>query len=262
LPGGTLIVNRAINLFPFFRKRLEDAGFNDVETTGEEKDSLNMVINEKKPRLLLVGSGFYHAATPYMMGQVIRRFPKLNIAAVSLGEFPDEIAVWFIWHGVKSYLNLWDGEEEFYAGLEEIQKGKPYISPNVWCLLDLFPAWPDVNDKATKRYLEVLVLVCKGCSIKEICSLLHISRNTLNTHMKQMHRIFHVQSRDELVSMAWELGLVTRRDCFYRRSIDNWPLPEWAAIKQKTSKMSGRFNAAVSGRGNDDYTEQERAIPN
>jgi hypothetical protein len=96
LPGGTLIVSKAIKLFPYYKKRLNDLGFMDVEAAGEEKDGLNMIINKMKPRLVLAGSGFYHAGTPYMAGRLLKRFPKLNIAAVSLGEFPDSLAVWFI----------------------------------------------------------------------------------------------------------------------------------------------------------------------
>jgi DNA-binding NarL/FixJ family response regulator len=233
LPGGTLIVSRAKNLFPLYKKSLEEAGFEDVEATGEEKDSLNLVINEKKPRLVLVESGFYHAGTPFMMGQLLKMFPWLNIAAVSLGEFPDATAVWFIWRGVKSYLNFWDGEKEFYYGLEEIRKGRVYISPNVRRLFEQFPIAPDIEDKATKRHLEVLVLLCKGLLIQEIGSLLHISRNTVNAHLKQMCKIFHVRGREEMVSMAWELGLVTPGDCFYPRTRHIEPLPEWAAVRKK-----------------------------
>jgi hypothetical protein len=57
-------VSRAKNLFPYYRKRLLELGFTDVEATGEEKDSLNTVISELKPLLVLVGSGFDHAGTP------------------------------------------------------------------------------------------------------------------------------------------------------------------------------------------------------
>jgi DNA-binding NarL/FixJ family response regulator len=232
-----LIVSRAKKLFPYYKKSLAGAGFKDVEITGEELDSLNMVISEKKPRLVLVGAGFYHAATPYMLGHVRKRFPYLHIAAVSLGEFPDEIAVWFIWRGVKSYLSLWEGEEEFYFGLEEVRNGRRYISPGVRRLLEQFPITPDVEDKATRRQLEVLVLLCKGHLIHEIGALLHISRNCVNAHLKQMYKIFHVRNREEMVSMAWELGLVTTKDCFYRPARIIEPLPEWAAIKQKAGKM-------------------------
>ncbi|MDR2177546.1 MAG: LuxR C-terminal-related transcriptional regulator [Treponema sp.] len=237
MPGGTLVVSRAKNLFPYYKRRLLDLGFSNVEITGEEKDSLNMVIHETKPRLVLVGSGFYHAGTPYMMGRLLKSFPKLNIAAVSLGEFPDSLAVWFVWHGVRSYLNFWDGETEFFEGLEELRNGRPHISRNVLRLLGQLSITPDVEDRATKRHLEVLVLLCKGHLIQEIGSLLHISRNTVNAHLKHMCKIFHARGREEMVSMAWELGLVTTRDCFYPREKDNGGLPEWAAAKQKASKM-------------------------
>jgi hypothetical protein len=110
-------------LFPYYKKRLEEMGFKDVEVTGEEKDSLNTVINEAKPRLVLMGSGFYHAGTPYMAGRILKRFPELNIAAVSMGEFPDNLAVWFYFHGVKSYVNWQEGYEEFYRGLETVRQG-------------------------------------------------------------------------------------------------------------------------------------------
>jgi DNA-binding NarL/FixJ family response regulator len=236
VPGGVLIVSRAKNLFPYFKKVLEDAGFKDIELTSEEKDSLNTVINETNPRLMMVDSGFYHAGTPYMMGQLLKKFPKLDIAAVSLGEYPDEIAAWFIWHGVRSYLNFQDGEKEFFEGLEEIRKGKPYISRSVRRLLDLFPVNPNVDDKITKRHLEVLVLLCKGHLLEEIGSLLYVSKNTVTAHLKRMYKIFHVQSREAMVSMAWELGLVTTKDCFYRRKKDSEALPEWAEIKRKASK--------------------------
>jgi hypothetical protein len=71
-----------------------------------------------------------------MTGQMLKRFPKLNIAAVSLGEFPDYLAAWFYFHGVKSYINWWDGYEEFYKGLEIVRQGGAYISPAVTSLRD------------------------------------------------------------------------------------------------------------------------------
>jgi hypothetical protein len=148
MPGGTLIVNRAEKLFPYYKKRLFEAGFTEVEATKEEKDSLNTVIGELNPRLVLIDSGFYRAGTPYMTGRLVKNFPKLNIAVVSLAEFPDDLAVWFIWHGAKSYISLWDdGYEEFYKGLGEIRRGKAYISPDVRRLIDGFDEWPELPRK-------------------------------------------------------------------------------------------------------------------
>jgi DNA-binding NarL/FixJ family response regulator len=232
MPGGTLIVSRANNLFAYYQKRLLELGFTDVEATGEEKDSLNMVINELKPRLVLIGSGFYHAGTPYMMGQLLKRFPKLNIAAVSLGEFPDYLAAWFFFHGVRSYINLWDGYEEFHQGLQIVRQGGTYISPPVQKLIELFSEWPDTNDKVTKRLMEILILLCRGFSPDDIGDSLQVNRNTVTYHLKRLYRMFHVHNREGMVGLAWELGLVTAKDmCFYNRKDPVGPFPAWAAVK-------------------------------
>jgi DNA-binding NarL/FixJ family response regulator len=237
-----LLVSRAKKLFPYYEKRLLALGFKDVEATGEEKDSLNMVINEKKPRLMLVESGFYHAGTPYMMGQLVKLFPKLNIAAVSLGEFPDSLAVWFIWHGVKSYVNLLEGLEEFYTGLEVIRQGKPYISANVQRLLDDFTEWPDTSNKVTRRQMEVLIMICNGFIPESIGATLHISRAAVNYHLDKLYRTFCVENREELIRTAFALKLVTDKDLvFYDRKKEVEPLPEWAAAKLKMNRITGRF---------------------
>jgi DNA-binding NarL/FixJ family response regulator len=237
MPGGTLMVSRATKLFPHVKKRLEDLGFSDVEVTGEEKDSLNMVINEMKPKLILMGSSFYQAGTPYMLGELLHQFPKLNIAALSIHDFPESLATWFIWRGVKSYVDLWNGYEEFHLGLQEVRQGKNYISPNVRHLMDLFPEWPDTKDKITKRQLEIVVFLCNGFIPEHIGEEMHITRRTVTSHLQDIYKMFHVKNREEMVARAWELGLVTEKDMrFIDRKHNDEILPEWAVIKQKMNR--------------------------
>jgi DNA-binding NarL/FixJ family response regulator len=229
LPGGTLLVSRANNLFPHFKKRLEGLGFKGVEITGEEKDSLRMVINEAKPRLVLVGSSFYQAGTPRMMGQLLQRFPKLNIAAVSLHEYPASVAAWFVFHGVKSYLAAWEGLEEFHRGLRIVRDGGEYVSPRVKGLIDLLPEWPDTKGRATPRLMETLALLCNGFAAESIGKELHLSRKTVYNDMDRLCGVFNVKGRDQLVARAWELGLVTAQDMrFLDRRQEKEALPEWA----------------------------------
>jgi hypothetical protein len=45
--------------------------------------------------------------TPYRIGELVKLFPKLNIAVISVHDFPVSRAPWFIWEGAKSYLSLW-----------------------------------------------------------------------------------------------------------------------------------------------------------
>ena len=109
MAGGTLFISRAYNLHSHYKKKLEKAGFADVQITGEEKDSLNMLINKTKPSLVLIDASFFKYATPFMMGQLLKKYPKLNIAAIALCEYSVQIAMTFILFGVKSYVDYWDG---------------------------------------------------------------------------------------------------------------------------------------------------------
>jgi DNA-binding NarL/FixJ family response regulator len=226
-----------VKLQDMIKRRFEELGFANVTVTGEEKESLNRVINELKPRLVIVGSSFYEAATPYMMGRLLEDFPKLRIVAVSISHYPDDVAAWFMWYGVKSYVSLLEGEEEFYKGLQEIRMGKEYVAPAVQRVLDESPEWKTPNANATKRQREVLLLLCNGFLTKEIGDYLHISRRTTEGHLKELYNTFCVHTKGALIKNAFYLGVVTRDDlCFYRKNKQPETLPKWALIKKGTGK--------------------------
>ena len=120
---GTLIVSRAVNLFSDIKKKFSDMGYRDVTVTAAEKDGLYSLIDELKPRLVMMDCQFHKAGTPYMMGELLKRFPKQNTAVYSEDDFPLDLAVFFICHGVKSFVRLWDGTAEYNKGLKQIREG-------------------------------------------------------------------------------------------------------------------------------------------
>jgi len=239
MSGRTLFVSRAIHLFPYYKEQFEKIfGFKDFTATDVEKDGLNMIINDVKPRLLIMDSEFYQAGTAYMTGVLLKRFPKLNIAIISFHDYPLSHAVWFIWHGVKSYIHWWDGYEEYKHGVEAVRDGKKYISPYVKDLMELENEWPDTKNKTTKRQMECLVMLCCGLTPDQIGLELHITRKTVNNHLASLYDTFHAHNREEMVAIAWTLELVTVKDIrFYsRKPFDGRTLPEWAAVKKKIDK--------------------------
>jgi len=233
MSGGTLVVSRAVNWHGDIKKRLEGSGFRDVSVTCKEKDALNMLINGVNPRNILIGSNFYRAATPYMVGRMIRDFPKVNFSVISSGYFPDDLAVWFIFRGAKSYVKLADGMEEFRLGLKCIREGISYIAPDVRHIIDGFPGRPEVKDEPDKRQLEVLVMLCNGNRPVDIANKLHVSKRTVDWHIEELCKVFHVRGRDELTGIAFYLDIVTKDDlCFFDRRLKETPLPKWAVIQR------------------------------
>jgi hypothetical protein len=128
MAGGTLIISREVNNHSYFKKRFETFGFNDVTFTALERDALYFLIRDMKPSLVMIGARFYQCYTPFLMGELRKTFPKTKMAALCLGEYPPDIAMYFILNGINSYITSFDGMEQFYKGLDEIVKGGEYIS--------------------------------------------------------------------------------------------------------------------------------------
>ena len=172
--GGTLLVTRSDKNQTFYKQKLEkEFGFSNVTVTSLDYDGLNSLIRELRPDLLLMGARFYERSTPYMMGKLKRRFSKIKMAALSLEGYPDEIAMWFYFNGIKSYDTAFDGFEQFFEGLKVIGRGREYRSPCVQERIDLRDIEPDPVDDYTARQAEVMHLICGGWKDEEIARNLH-----------------------------------------------------------------------------------------
>ncbi len=58
----------------------------------------------------------------------------------------------------------------------------------------------------SKRELEVLVLISKGLSVKEISTELNISEETIKTHRKNLFKKFLVKNSPHLIRQAFQEG--------------------------------------------------------
>jgi DNA-binding NarL/FixJ family response regulator len=207
---------------------LTELGFANFEITGEERDSLNTLINDLKPRLVLAGSGFYACSTPYMMGALRKTFPKLTIAAVTVFyKIPDDLALWFIYNGVRSYINFFDGPDEFYGGLDKVREGKEYISPGVIARMDMRQENGEPAGNVTARQMEIIRLLCNGFTGHEICGVLAISEATLYVQKSKIYTNLNVRNENELIRVALRLGWIKIDElCFFGREYTLNPLPE------------------------------------
>ena len=232
-----LLVSRYTNLLPFYKSFFEGLGFTDVHITDKDKDGLNMLINEIKPRRIFIASNFYSIGTPYMVGLMHKMFPKLNINVASTDDFPDELATWFIIHGAHSYINLLDGIDEFKNGIMRVVKGEKYISPVVKHIIDNLEEWPDCNLSVTKRLKEVLFMICNGYSRERMQNELQISNFTVCYHIKELKKIFHVHSREELIKIAVCLDIVNKNCLSFNKDKKFIAsLPDWARGQMKINR--------------------------
>jgi DNA-binding NarL/FixJ family response regulator len=246
--AGTLLLSREKQLYPCLIKQTKELGITNFEITGEERDSLNSLINDMKPRLVMVESGFYECSTPYMMGQLLKTFPKLNIVAVSaFSKIPDDLAMWFIINGVKSYVNFFEGPDEFFRGLYKVRDGLEYISPRVTERIEMRRELADPAGNVTPRHMEIIRLLCNGFTGREICKVLAIADQTLYDHKKKIYTFLNVRNENELIRVALFHGWIKPDELhFYGGEYKLNPLPEkktWPENTEFCQKQSSKTNA-------------------
>jgi DNA-binding NarL/FixJ family response regulator len=142
--------------------------------------------------------------------QALDLYPSLKIVAISM--FGDEeYLVSMIEAGVKGFLLKTVEEYELQKAIELVSDNKNYFSDELLPVLTNSlvnrKSKPENNgyelkEELTKREIEVLNLICKGFTIKEIADQLFISQRTVDGHKANLFRKTGVDSSVKLVTFA------------------------------------------------------------
>jgi len=234
MSGNTLVISRELNNHSYYQKCLEALGFENITMTALEKDALYSLIRNLKPNLLIMDARFYQCCTPFLMGELHQSFPKIKMAALCIGEYPADIAMYFILNGVNSYATTFDGIELFLKSLEEISKGREYISPAVIERIDLRKEYPRPAGKISGRHKEVIRLICNGFKDLDIADTLHISRSTVDNHKTEIFTSLNVRNSNELIRVAITLEMVKLDELyFYPKDLTINPKPDKTLRRKK-----------------------------
>jgi DNA-binding NarL/FixJ family response regulator len=158
----------------------------------------------------------------------LKSFTKLNIAIVNMYDYPEEKAMLFILYGVKSYVNMYEGIEEFLKGLKCVRDGRDYVSPHIQDRINTLDEIPEENNMITLREKEVADELNHGIRKEDIAKNLCVSLRTIEKHIENLYKLFSVESIIQLFWVCVDTGNIT---------ID---LNRFTANKNKTSKQNKR----------------------
>lgn len=106
--------------------------------------------------------------------------------------------------GASGYLLKKNVTEKLVPAIRDVLAEGAMLSASVarMIIASMQQSSPAINYDFTKREKEILTLLCKGNSYKMIASELHLSFETIHTHIKKVYDKLQVHSATEAVSKA------------------------------------------------------------
>jgi DNA-binding NarL/FixJ family response regulator len=186
-----------------------------VGTSTEVRDAID-AIHEAKPDVVLVDVHMPGGGGRAVIEAVLRTDPGVRFLALSVSDAAEDVIA-VIRAGARGYVTKTIGPAELADAIRRVHDGDAVFSPRLaGFVLDAFAGEPttvtathDLElDKLTAREGEVLRLIARGYTYKEIARRLEISVKTVETHVSAVLRKLQLSTRHELTRWASDRGVV------------------------------------------------------
>jgi DNA-binding NarL/FixJ family response regulator len=111
--------------------------------------------------------------------------------------------------GASGYILKQAAGEELANAIREVAHGNNYVSPLITELPGKSFLVHTQKTTITPRQREVLELISRGLTMKEIASQLNISTRTAESHKYEMMQTLGVETTAELIRFSLKLGLIS-----------------------------------------------------
>lgn len=198
---------------PLFRQgvlyTLSHAPGIEVVGDGDSGEQAVELVRECHPDVLLLditmpsGDGLTAAA------RIAQSAPATRIVMLTASEEGDDLLA-AIKAGARGYVVKGAGAQELIDAVNAVAQGSPYITPRMASHLLLeMTRQPSGNplDELTERERQVLELVARGFSNKEVGEALNLAEKTVKHYMTSVLQKLHVRSRVEAALLAQKHGL-------------------------------------------------------
>lgn len=185
----------------------QQEGFQVVGEAGTGDEAVEKAL-AKRPDVVLMD--LQMPGTDGVQATRILRERAPEVAVLVLTTFDDDELIWgAIQAGAKGYLLKDTPPAGLFSAVRDVAAGKTLIAPEVLARLTqvIQQGGPGPEEEPlTEREHEILQLIAKGYSNKEIAAALFISDNTVKTHISNLFDKLGVRDRTEAVTKALRLG--------------------------------------------------------
>ncbi|MEO5878063.1 MAG: response regulator transcription factor [Streptosporangiaceae bacterium] len=193
---------------------LTDAGYEVVATAGEGRQAVR-IAGAVRPQVAVVDLQLPDISGVEVTRQLVAVDPPVRVLVLSASGEQDDVLE-AVKAGATGYLLKSAGRAEFIDAVSRTAQGDAVFTPGLAGLvlgeyrrLAAAPVKDDGAPRLTDRETEILRLVAKGLTYKQIASRLVLSHRTVQNHVQNTLGKLQLHNRVELVRYAIEKGLDT-----------------------------------------------------
>jgi DNA-binding NarL/FixJ family response regulator len=144
---------------------------------------------------------------------VKRERPAITFLALSVSDSAEDVVA-IIRAGARGYVTKTIGADELVDAIVRVHAGDAVFSPRLaGFVLDAFsgvlpPASNPELDQLSAREQDVMRLIARGYTYREVAARLHLSVKTIETHVSAVLRKLQLSNRHELTAWATERRLL------------------------------------------------------
>jgi DNA-binding NarL/FixJ family response regulator len=202
-----------------FRSGVRSELSNDVEIVGEAADVTPAIseISRCLPDVVLLDVHLPGGGGQHVVAAVKAEHPEVKFLALSASDAPEDVIA-VIRAGARGYVTKTISAAELIDAIRRVAAGDAVFSPRLaGFVLDAFAAAPGLDidrpsfdpelDQLTAREREVLRLIARGYTYREVARELFISVKTVESHVSSVLRKLQLSSRHQLSRWAAERRL-------------------------------------------------------
>jgi DNA-binding NarL/FixJ family response regulator len=200
-----------------FRSGVRSELGGDVDVIGEAEDVQPAIalIGERQPDVVLLDVHLPGGGGQAVLEAVKPRYPGVRFLALSASDAPEDVIA-VVRAGARGYVTKTISGADLVDAVRRVAAGDVVFSPRLaGFVLDAFAGAPAAGppsqdpelDQLTPREREVLRLIARGYTYKEIARELYISVKTVETHVSSVLRKLQLSTRHQLTRWATERRL-------------------------------------------------------
>ncbi len=181
----------------------------DVGTVDEAIDAIRAL----RPDVVLLDVHLPNGGGVAILEALGDAFPATKCLALSVSDAAEDVIA-IIRAGARGYVTKTITHDELLDAIRRVHAGDAVFSPRLaGFVLDAFastkPATSDPElDRLTQREQEVLRLIARGYTYKEVAARIHLSVKTIETHVSSVLRKLQLSNRHELTAWATDRRLL------------------------------------------------------